>query len=295
MKRTLFLVLILSSFYCLGQNLDASELLINSTIQIISKRETIVNGTPKDIVSSGTGFYFVFKSSKGEVPVIITNRHVIEGASSNILNFKLTKPNGLPDYKNIQQTTINTATLKWILHPNKDVDLAALPIAPILNQYIKQNQKIFYVALNESLIPTDSVKNSLSAIEDIIMVGYPFGLRDITNDLPVVRRGITATPFYQNYNSQQEFLCDVPVYPGSSGSPIMIFNPSSFSDKKGNMYLKSRFYLLGINYATYTSNFTGKILPTQIISNSVQTAIPYNIGVIIKSERILEFKQLLLK
>jgi len=129
------------------------------------------------------------------------------------------------------------------------------------------------------------------------MIGYPYGLRDKTNDLPIVRKGITATPPYLNYNSQQEFLCDIPVYPGSSGSPILIFNQGSYSSRNGSLYLNTRLLLLGINYATYNKNYDGKIVPKAMYnvndSLKVITAIPYNIGIVIKSQRILDFKPLL--
>ena len=127
------------------------------------------------------------------------------------------------------------------------------------------------------------------------MIGYPFGLKDFINDLPVVRKGITATPAFLDYNSKKEFLCDIAVYPGSSGSPIIIYSPSSYTPRNGGTFFGTRLLLLGINYATYMRNFEGKIIP-KISYNledslKVNVGIPYNIGIIIKSEKILDFKR----
>jgi hypothetical protein len=299
MKTTILFTisLVFHSLICLSQSIDPSEQLINSTIQIISQRTVTQNGVTKQYQITGTGFYFTFKTPKGDIPIIVTNRHVVEGVSAQQLNFKQKKADGNPDYNSIIQVGLLPNDAKWIFHPDAKVDLAILPIAPIINHYEKLGKKISYVTLDESLIPSDSVRNTLLAIEDILMIGYPFGLRDKGNDLPIVRRGITATPFYIDYNKQKEFLCDIPVYPGSSGSPILIFNQQSYTIRNGNTMFAKRAYLLGINYATYTNDFEGKVTPIQAFfnGNNITTAIPYNIAIVIKSERILEFKPLLLK
>ena len=172
-----------------------------------------------------------------------------------------------------------------------------MPIASILKAYAKNGKNLFYFGYEEEYIPNDSIRNTIGAIEDILMIGYPFGLRDTKNDLPIIRRGLTATPAYLNYNSLQEFLIDMSVYPGSSGSPVIIYNPMTFTTRNGGYYMRGRIILLGINYATYARDFEGKIIPKSSYnikdSLMVKTPIPYNIGIVIKSERLLEFKPLL--
>ncbi len=130
------------------------------------------------------------------------------------------------------------------------------------------------------------------------MIGYPFGLKDEFNNLPIVRKGITATPYYLNYESNPKFLVDIPIYFGSSGSPIIIYNSTSYNDRIGNTFFGRRFLFLGINYATYTRNFEGKLIPkfsTDITDSlKVSTQIPYNIAIVIKAEKLLDFKPLIL-
>lgn len=53
----------------------------------------------------------------------------------------------------------------------------------------------------------------LSAIEDIIMIGYPDGIWDSINNQPIIRRGITATQPKNNFNGKQEFLIDAACSP----------------------------------------------------------------------------------
>lgn len=300
MKNSILLT-VFYFIYLLGntQVLSPSEFVVNSTIKIESIDKKIESGKPKYYRSSGTGFFFVFKMPLGEMPVIVTNKHVIKDAEQGTLYFKLGDATGQFNYNNIEKVEINAFKSKWVLHPDTTVDLAVLPIGPILNAFTKQGKKILYAPYTEQYIPNDSIRNTFTAIEDVLMIGYPFGLRDKANDLPVVRKGITATPPFLNYNTTKEFLCDVPVYPGSSGSPVIIFNPTSYTTRQGDTYMAMRLVLLGINYATYTRDFQGKIIPkaSYNIDDSLATStpIPYNIGIVIKSERLLDFKSILEK
>jgi hypothetical protein len=74
------------------------------------------------------------------------------------------------------------------------------------------------------------------------MIGYPKGFWDRVNNLPVVRKGITATPIYIDYNGKKEFLLDIPIFSGSSGSPIVLFNEGSYSTKKEGLILEVEYH-----------------------------------------------------
>lgn len=293
----LVLLFFLSLSSVFSQNFSDTEFLINSTIKIQTIERNLENGQYYE--SSGTGFFFNFQNSLGSNPVIVTNKHVIANSESGTLAFKLKNNLGQFSRDSILVVTINSFKDKWIFHPDTLVDLAIFPISSLLEQFNKKGKVIYFTAFTENELPNDSINNSLSAIEDIIMIGYPFGLLDKANNLPIVRRGLTATPSYLNYNFVPEFLCDIPVFPGSSGSPVILFNPTSFTTREGLLIFDSRLLLLGINYATYTKDFQGKIIP-KISYNSndtliTQTPIPYNIGIVIKAERILDFKSFFLK
>lgn len=296
MRKYILLVPLLTFLKTYGQRQnDPSNFVVFSTIKIETLSEVITNNKKHTFLGTGTGFFFEFKTTKGFVPVIITNKHVIKGASTGILYFKSQwiKDSLKAEYK-IEKVAIPNFSNFCVSHPDTSVDLAIIPIAPILREYESKGINLIRATYDESNIPSDSTVKSLSAIEEIFMIGYPFGLRDISNDMPIVRKGITATPVYLNYNNQPEFLCDLPVYPGSSGSPIIIFNNGAYTSRNGISF-GTRLLLLGINYATYNKNYEGKIVPkfSYNIEDSmkVNIPIPYNIGIIIKANRILEFKK----
>ena len=172
-----------------------------------------------------------------------------------------------------------------------------MPIAPILNQSIKNNKPIYYKHFDENLIPVKEVWDSFTALEDILMIGYPIGLWDSKNNLPIIRKGQTATPMKINYQGRSEFLLDIPAFPGSSGSPVILYNQGSYSTDTG-ISIGTRLYLVEILYAgpMYNAKGTGEItihnLPVNITTS---TGVPINIGVSIKSNLLLDFKKELKK
>lgn len=300
MKYFILLFFLASSKQTLSQTgIDVSEQLINVSIKIkVVEKEIIKNNLKQIIGATGTGFFFEYTLGTKKVPVIVTNKHVIKDAIRGILIFTLMGSNGKPAYGKTDTITINNFKSKWIYHPDSTVDLAILPIQNIIDNNKKLGKPIFCDPISEISIPSISIAQDFSGIEDIYMIGYPFGRKDEINNIPIIRKGITATPYYLNYENKKEFLADIPVYFGSSGSPVVIYS-RGYNDKRGGFYNGIRFHLIGINYATYTRGFEGKIVPKLSYnfdapdSLVTTTQIPYNIGIIIKSERLLDIKPLL--
>jgi len=72
------------------------------------------------------------------------------------------------------------------------------------------------------------------------MVGYPVGIWDSANNMPVIRRGITATHPGKDYEGKSEFMIDAACFPGSSGSPVFLFNLGSYPQKAGGIVIGTR-------------------------------------------------------
>ena len=127
------------------------------------------------------------------------------------------------------------------------------------------------------------------------MIGYPNGIWDEINNLPVFRKGITATHPAKNYNGRDEFMIDAACFPGSSGSPVLLYNLGSYARKDGGTVIGTRIKFLGILYAGPQHTATGEIkivpVPTQNVPVAV-SRIPNNLGNVIKSKKLLDFEEI---
>lgn len=167
--------------------LGIMEQLTHSTVRI----ETDLHGGG---LSTGTGFYMNFLQKEDScIPVIVTNKHVVANAKNGRFHVTLATKEGLPDTGKHQQFQFDQFEQRCIKHPNPEVDLAAFLIGPLVNQIQQAGGNLFYVPLQTSLIPKDEERASYSSMEDVVMIGYPNGIWDAKNNLPVIRRGITAT------------------------------------------------------------------------------------------------------
>lgn len=297
MKKLLLILFVITvfgpAFSQDTSSLSTSELIINSSIRIECQGDTTINNKKVGFTSIGTGFYFEFKFDSIRVPVIVTNYHVVENTKVGILHFTETNTNKTPAYGKIVTEVVNNFGARWIKHPSED--LAILPLNPILVDIQKNKKKDpFIVYYEESLIPTKEFLDEVTSIEDVLMIGYPKGFWDSTNNLPIVRKGLTATPINLNYNRKPQFLLDIPIFAGSSGSPIILFNQGSFGTKKGGVAIGSRLILLGINVQSINYTAEGElILPPGNPRIQTTTALPFNIAVVIKSQELLKFKSIL--
>ena len=247
--------------------------------------------------SCGTGFFFGF-CPHGEdraVPAIVTNKHVIKDATFGILRMNIRGPDGMPIYGQHVEVPIHQFEESWVKHPDAGIDLAALPMADIHRWLKKQGKEPFYVALDHDSFASDKYLLELTAIEDLVLIGYPNGLWDKANNLPLVRRGITATAPYIDLDGRSEFMIDCACFPGSSGSPILLYNIGSYIKKSGGMQLGARrVKLLGVLHSGPQYTAEGKIevrpVPTamQLVALS---GIPSNLGYCVKASQLLAFEE----
>lgn len=146
--------------------------------------------------------------------------------------------------------------------------------------------------------PTAEQMADLAGLETITMIGYPNGIWDQKNNLPIVRRGITATNPKHDYNGLPIFVIDCACFPGSSGSPVLIFGQGGYMDAKGNIIMGSgRLLLLGVLFAGPQHEAPGEIRTIEVPLVQVPIAlsrIPNNLGFVVHARKLNDFHSMLM-
>lgn len=265
------------------------EVLIHSTVRIECETET---GR-----GSGSGYFFAFLEKENQhLPCIVTNKHVVAGAKRGIFHLTRQATDGTPKLGDYATFSFDNFEQMWIGHPDPSIDLAVCPIGPILNRAEDRGESLHLVPLGRSMIASSELLNSLPSMEEIIMIGYPNGIWDAKHNLPIIRRGITATHPKLPYNGKPEFLIDAACFPGSSGSPVLLANIGSFVDSTGALCAGSRVALLGTLYAGPQHTATGEVVVVQVPTDTKALAvstIPNNLGLVIHASKVLDFEVIL--
>ncbi len=265
------------------------ENLLFSTVKINSRYS---NGNK----GSGTGFIFSYDIEKDKsLYFIITNKHVIENSEHGKILFHVRKINHnsalLGESITIEMDEFEKG---WIKHENNKVDIAAMVITKRMIDIVrKKDRDLFFKSIPNSLILTgDDLKSKVDAIEDVIFIGYPKGLYDKKNLMPIVRKGTTATPINIDFEGKPQFLIDGSVYPGSSGSPVFICNIGNYSGKGGRMVIGNRIIFVGVLSAmkTYPEGIDFVEFPAVKIPGMYSSQL-LNLGIVYKSKLINEIIQ----
>ena len=187
------------------------------TDDITRSTTRIENTESNGSTSTGTGIFWRFSEHPGDYWAV-TNRHVIAGHKTLSVTFDLQLA---PPTENVKSIIVTHENPTVIEHPDPTVDLAAIWLVPFAQREINGTAPRIAYMTRDNLI-TEDFLNDLTAVEPVLMVGYPNGLYDEANNKPIVRSGITATAAYRKYMGKRQFMIDCACYPGSSGSPVYI-------------------------------------------------------------------------
>ena len=289
-RLILLLALCTISLQLMGQ-LNIVDELSYSTVRIHCK---LANGGDR----IGTGFVMAFKPGEdGFAPVLVTNKHVVKDSIS--ISFVLTEMiDGLPAPTKFP-LTLPIGESMWRKHPDDNVDLCALPMGAVINALQAEGKHVKISCLPLDIIASDADFRRMVQLDEVVMIGYPDGIYDEINNQPIFRRGSFATNPALDYNGKKEFVIDIAAYNGSSGSPVFVkYEVSRFDREKRAIVIQDHpsIKLVGVLSSGFVHSATGAIIPVQIPTAVIPapiTAIPNNLGIVIKAERIREMEQLL--
>lgn len=247
-----------------------------------------------ELVGTATGFIYSFyppNTKQSYMLCLVTNKHVYYGTSKIRLTFPLEDSSYRIRVGAKQIITIDESMIKSVVfHPDKDVDLAVLNISKAFRICEESGNSLYRTPLSSDMLLSEHEWKSLDAMEEIMMIGYPNGLIDHVNNLPLIRKGITSSHPAYDFNGRKEFVIDAACFPGSSGSPVFLYNTGNYFDKANSSFnSKNRTKFLGILYAGPTSTAYGQVLKGE----KTTTPIMLNLGYVIKANVLEDFNPLL--
>ena len=244
--------------------------------------------------SYGTGYFYNFQIDKKNIPVIVTNKHVVNNNPDETMTFLVHLTSNGEEEDGNYAVRLST---HWLFHPTKDM---CLTYCASLNEEIPKltGKHVFMRNIDNSFIWSKEKLTELSMSESVTMIGYPNGLWDQKHNFPIFRYGNTAAHPGYDFNEDGIGLVDMACFPGSSGSPVFIINEGSVKDKTGSLFLgESRVIFLGTLFSGPTIDAEGKIqqktIPTSTVQIVSNTRMMMNLGYYIKSYELDGFRPLI--
>lgn len=253
--------------------------------------------------SVGTGYFYLFEfTHEGRYatsPVIVTNKHVIDGAETVKLDLQL-----LPDGSEIKMDGTAEREARFevelmdiqggcVRHPDPNVDLCVIPVGSFYfgnKPALPKNFRLKHLFLTKDWRLNETEREFLRPVEPIRMIGYPNGLWDEVNNRPIARQGSTASHALLNWNGRREFVIDAACFPGSSGSPVFLFE-DGMRREAGGVTAGTRIKHLGTLWGGPTISATGRIesrpIPTSTnVEPFAVTTLMMNLGFVIPADAL---------
>jgi S1-C subfamily serine protease len=239
---------------------------------------TLLDGS----TGTGTAFVIAHPHARGQTLFVVTNRHIVEGVARGALVFAMAQGDR-PVLGSRFELAIEDFSEAWVVHPDPSVDLAIMPLQPLLEAARSQGVEPFWQAVDTRQALTAEASEHLDALEDVLFVGYPSGVWDQTHGTPILRRGITATPPALDFEGRPEFLIDAAVYPGSSGSPVFIASQSADG--------QPRIGFAGVVAAVFFREEAHQLVPAPVPASHTQATVMgaemIDLGLVIKASQVV--------
>lgn len=278
-------------------------LLATALCTLIDLQAAVAQALPSQFLGSAVYVHFDNQSASGFMVChayteklchvfLITNRHAIppEGRRANI-HVRVTKRNSATSEIKDMAVPVVGADGKYLstIRVNPRFDVVAIKIT----QNLKDNSAdCCFVDTNLFATREVVAKEKLTLGDEIFLLGYPAGIYEEKNTSPILRQGVIATDpkedFSVNQNLQREFrlppsipgfLIDANVFPGSSGS-MVILKPQLFTQPaEGVVEARGRtpFYVLGVVFGS---------LP--ITDSAIGAKQRMGLGIVLSADTILD-------
>lgn len=196
----------------------------------------------KLFVVVGTGVIFGLRGKPNETRWLVTAKHVFRDPAEHwepdrlYLRFSWCDEQPVDEYFGVPVDLRKGSRQRWIAHPDKNVDLACLPLV------LTREQTGMAMAPGVRLGDFASAEDIYESAP-VVVLGYPGAVGPHFWSRAIVRQGIVS--WVSPAKPQAEvFLIDSNVFPGNSGGPV--FKLPSGTDRQGRFAAGRKVGLLGI-------------------------------------------------
>jgi hypothetical protein len=211
------------------------------SVDLFERTCVFVTANCDTISPRGSGFLVHYPDSSNaynDRVFLITCAHLINASCCSDISLRFSVQNRSDSLFSIRQIncvirdSLNVLDSRVAIHPKYDV--TAIDITDlILNDSLKISARWIQTSL---FLPYDSLREwGTTSGDDILMMGYPSAIYDSTNAFPLVRHGVLSSNPGRKYHFNKEmqrnfglpdslngFLIDTEVFPGSSGSLVIL-------------------------------------------------------------------------
>lgn len=241
---------------------------------------------------SGTGFFFEYKAGGRSAMFLVTNKHVVDGSVSGAFYLHKRMDNSSPELGTIQRFEVESFRDMWFDHPSCEVDITVCPIQLLMSKVPPERAfQPFLKSISNELIASPETERDFDSEESIVFVGYPNGIFDTKNFLPVMRRGTTATPIELDFENTPRFLIDASVFGGSSGSPVFLHDRGWHLARTGTLNVQARFHFIGVVSSVYFRRNVNEVFEGPIPTMNrplVEYQEMIDLGIVVKARTVVE-------
>jgi hypothetical protein len=247
---------------------------VRSTVRLLAGASAL------ELSSVGTGFFYKVidgPSNRGRV-LIVTNKHVVRDAAC--VQFVVSgAPDALDLDEHHQPRGRRDQLVTWALngvvydHPDPLIDICAVDVTHPIGQCMDSMGQLRSVFLDSTWLGDEQDATNMRDIEQVLVVGYPRGIWDEHNNMPIARRGTSATHPRALYGGKREFLVDVAAFAGSSGSPVFAYESPMFRAADGAFSPGTKMQLIGVVWGVHEASIEGELRSVEIPSAARQVPV----------------------
>lgn len=272
--------------------------LVRSTVRLVA------GASASKLTSTGTGFFYkvVHPATNLAKIFILTNKHVVRDAA--VVEFVLSSALSLADLDSqhqpvgrVDEIVVWPLNGNLVMHPDIDTDLCAIDITVPYSRPLNAGRQLRSMCVDSTWLHGPEDRKILRDIEQVLVIGYPAGLWDSHNNMPVARLGTTATHPLARYLGKRNFLIDVAAFQGSSGSPVFTYEAPMFRQPSGAFTPGTKVGFVGIVWGVIERTTSGELRAVEIPSASVNVPVlqtSLNLAIALNADAVRDIDDLVL-